>query len=96
MKQDQDHIGRLAIRTWGSHAQIDQVIEEMAELTAALLHHRRGRPDSILEVTEEIADVELMLSRLRMIFCADARIDQMKEQKLRRTADRILSSERLT
>ena len=66
-----------AVHTWGKEAQVDMVIEEMSELTKALLKHRRAtnfgtQPcNSYLDINttkqdiyEEIADVIIMLSQL--------------------------------
>lgn len=63
-----------AIDTFGTSAQIDKVIEEMAELTQALLKERQarlteGHKESIAHVQEEIADVYIMLAQLTEIFC---------------------------
>ena len=68
-----------AIVRYGVKAQTDVAIEEMAELTQALIRHRRGRPSNI---TEEIADVEIMLEQLKRIYCINT--DDLKQQKLRR------------
>lgn len=68
-----------AIVRYGVKAQTDVAIEEMAELMQALIHHRRGRPSNI---TEEIADVEIMLDQLKRIYCINT--DDLKQQKLRR------------
>lgn len=52
-----------AIDCYGIDAQIDQAIEECAELIQALLHVRRGR-DAGENLAEELADVQLMLWQL--------------------------------
>lgn len=64
-----------AIQTYGVDAQVDMMIEEMSELTKALLKYRRayGRPkeelDALVEdILEEMADVEIVLLQMRMIF----------------------------
>lgn len=64
-----------AISIFGCNVQIDKTIEEMSELTKALLKERhsrmwdeRGHIEAILNVTEEIADVCIMLNQLMIIF----------------------------
>lgn len=54
-----------AVNTFGEQAQMDMVIEEMAELTKALLKMRRKPHGSTqLDVLEEFADVLIMLLQL--------------------------------
>ena len=74
-----------AVNTWGPEAQMNQAIEEAAELICALRHHLRGRVSNLVE---EIADVEIMLAQLRLMI-GDGPNDQAKEQKLNRLADRL-------
>lgn len=58
---------RRTLKKWGEQAQFDQVIEECAELTTALLHYRRDKADAST-VIDEMADVILMLGQLRWMF----------------------------
>ncbi len=75
------------IAKWYGEAQIDVAVEEMAELTQALIKHKRGKPSNI---TEELADVEIMLYQLRVILELDEReIEAFKAQKLERTLRRL-------
>ena len=67
-----------AIHRYGEAAQIDMAVEEMAELTAA-----------IANVIEEIADVQIMLDQLRLIFARST--DEVEEEKLRRLLGRLNS-----
>ena len=74
---------QLAIQVFGPDAQVNVAIEEMAELTDAICKLRRGRR-TVENVAEEIADVEIMLEQLRMIYkCSDS-VDAWKESKLQR------------
>ncbi len=85
----------IAIRVYGANAQIDVAIEEMAELTQALVKAKRYATDKDFDrfrgnVIEEIADVEIMLAQLRIIFGAQEKeIDDVKTFKLKRLADRL-------
>lgn len=59
------------INKWGEDAQIDQSIEELCELTVALIHWKRKKHDAnvrMYHVITEIADVEIMMKQLRKIF----------------------------
>lgn len=55
---------RLAWIHWGSAAQVDMAIEEMAELTHALIKARRKGEIFTPEVIEEIADVSICIEQL--------------------------------
>ena len=66
-----------AIETWGEFAQLDQMIEEMAELTVAINKYKRKFSDSLLDeqkanvmsnLYEEFADVKLMLNQMEFMF----------------------------
>ena len=85
----------IAIRVYGANAQIDVAVEEMAELTQALVKAKRYATDKDFDrfrdnVIEEIADVEIMLDQLRIIFDIDeALIEDVKEFKTDRLAKRL-------
>lgn len=67
----QNDILQKAIDTYGEQMQIDVAIEEMAELTKALIKERRetkNNAKAIVDICEEIADVAIMLEQLMMIF----------------------------
>ena len=70
---------RRTLALWGEQAQYDQMIEECAELSVALLHYRRDKGGSAA-VIDEMADVILMLGQLRWMFGAD-QVDQAVERK---------------
>lgn len=62
-----------AIDKFGTSSQIDKTIEEMSELTKALLKERYARKtehhlEAIANVCEELADVIIMLNQLEIIF----------------------------
>lgn len=63
-------IYEAAITKWGDKAQILMAVEEMAELTKALLKYLRygERPEVLDSIMEERADVEIMLNQLHVIF----------------------------
>jgi len=64
-----EEIIQEALKQWGETAQIDMVIEEMAELTKALLKYKREHDPAdiglrIVDIAEEHADVLIMLDQL--------------------------------
>lgn len=68
-----EEINERAIALWGVDAQLDMVIEEMAELTHAILKFKRSGPtdmdlkEAIDKIAEEQADVRIMLDQLYTI-----------------------------
>ena len=83
-----------AITTYGAPAQMDMAVEEMAELTKALCKIKRAQAGcevtaAIGNVVEEMADVQIMLDQLRLIFARST--DEVEEDKLRRLLARINS-----
>lgn len=78
------------IKTYGGNAQHVVAMEECAELIKAISKYlRRGDVDDIDNLIEEIADVEIMLEQLKFIHCIDRRVNTAKEDKIKRTLDRI-------
>ena len=75
----------------GARMEVDVAIEEMSELTKELCKHRRGEKN-ILHIAEEIADVEIMLEQLKMIFkCRDIVAEQM-DVKIERIRDGLVNA----
>ena len=76
-----------AISEWGIEAQTNLAIEEMAELTVAINHFRRGRV-GMGAVQEEIADVMIAMKQLAMIY-GEVGVDKFIEQKTQRLEQRL-------
>lgn len=81
-----------AITTYGAPAQMDMAVEEMAELTKALCKVKRvscaAEAKAVLEnVVEEMADVQIMLDQLRIIFHRFT--EEAEEAKLERLKNRL-------
>lgn len=79
-------IFRKAVQTWGKAAQVDMMIEEMAELTKALLNERRGRDNNI---AEEMADVRIMLEQMAVVFQNAGEVEQKFREKVARLDRRL-------
>lgn len=88
---------QLAISVYKKEAQIDMAIEEMSELTKALLKHRRAErsPEAWdyektrQNILEEIADVIIMLMQLIMIYGGREIIQQDINDKVDRLEKRL-------
>lgn len=83
-----------AIDTYGSRAQEEMAIEEMAELTKAIVkRHRAGDKDSyeraMQSITEEMADVIIMLTQFLMFYRNRKDVQQAVDEKVKRLAGRL-------
>ncbi len=78
---------KKAIETWGADAQINQTIEECAELIVSLNHFRRGRT-SHKNVASEMADVQICLEQMITIFGEDG-FQKAYDEKLKRLERRL-------
>ena len=88
---NKEELYKLAIETYGDEAQINQGIEEMAELIQAVNKFRRMRnPVTFDNIAEEIADVEIMMDQYKQIYgIPENEIILLKKRKLDRLAKRL-------
>ena len=84
-------IYRKAIETYGVEPQTKMAIEEMAELTNALMKFARGRV-TVDDIVEEIADVSVMIQQLSIIFGQKA-VQLQIDYKTQRLAKRLNKEE---
>lgn len=85
---DVDHTLSKVIRRWGKGAQIAKLHEEIGELMAAIGHVRCGRATADA-IAEEIADVNIMLRQLTLMFDLVGPVARYEEQKLERLRERL-------
>lgn len=86
----EENILLQAIVEYGAEAQTDMMIEEMSELTKALLKHRRKESEKTLyNILEEIADVQIMLDQMKLIHDDGKATDKYRDVKLLRLAARL-------
>ena len=85
---------------YGYNAQSIMLMEECAELIQAVSKHKRalangkGIDEAVEKITEEIADVELMLEQIKhLLRISEDAIDDFKDYKVDRTMKRIESEE---
>lgn len=81
-----------ALKVIGEKELIDRAIEEMAELTVAISHYRRGRCEANA-VQEEIADVIIAMRQLEAIF-GEFETEKVRESKIRKFNQEIASRKR--
>lgn len=77
-----------AIEYYGAEKQLVVSAEELAELIQALTKNLRGF-DNLENISEEIADVEICLKYLYIIFGNDLIVDEYKKAKLQRLEERM-------
>lgn len=84
-----DTVLRDAVRTWGMEAQQRMMIEEMSELTKALCKLARANIGAEAEfavgsIREEMADVQIMLDQMKVMFGDPVSQERKKIDRLRR------------
>ena len=95
---DDERIMQQAIETYGVQAQCDIAIEEMAELTKAIMKIRRVADDyektqsALDNLLEEIADVDIMIDQLKIMW-GPKQVEECRRKKLERL-DRRLNDDR--
>ena len=72
---------------FGEENQVNKAIEEMLELCVALTHYKDGKVCE-LDVVDEIADVQIMLAQLEVIFGIED-VHSVIRHKVNRTIERI-------
>lgn len=80
------------INTYGKNPQIDMAIEECSELQKALLKERRGK-GTVDDIIDEIADVQIMIEQLKIIFNCDDAVSDRIQYKINRQIKRILNND---
>lgn len=77
-----------ALYTFGAEAQTLMVFEEFSELQKELCKHSRGK-ENRMEIAEEIADVQIMLEQMILLYdCAD-KVQRFREAKLIYLAEKV-------
>lgn len=96
MTQEQMRNLNTIVETYGNDAQEDMAIEECSELVKAILKFRRSNTkDSDLRdaVIDEIADVQIMLTQLGIIFNCVEEVNERIDFKIDRQMGRIAERE---
>lgn len=73
---------RKIVSKYGLIPQLDQVIEESAELIQAINKLKRRKPNSLQNLIEEIADIEIMLGQLKYILKCTEKVEDKKDLKI--------------
>lgn len=89
--QRETDVFKAAIEEFGEAAQVTMVFEEMAELQKELCKWLRGNTDVAerYRIAEEIADVEIMLAQMKLLFDNRGLVLSYRREKTARLAGRI-------
>lgn len=80
-----------AISKWGKSVQVEIAVEECAELIKAIQKNKRYPcKENMKKIEEEIADVEIMIKQLRLIF-NPINIDRIIDEKIKRLEERLIN-----
>lgn len=86
-----DEALKKIISEYGIISQIDMSVEEMSELTKALMKWKRSgeSTEGRVSIIDEIADVKIMCRQLELIFQCGEEVDQVTKYKLERQLERM-------
>lgn len=79
LNRTENTIYQKAIEKFGEKSQKDKIIEEMAELTIAFFKERSGLEHNI---AEEIADVQIVLNQMKLLYPDWISWEQVKLKRL--------------
>ena len=88
ISKEQSEVLKNAIKTFGERNQEDIAIEEMAELTKAIIKNRRYNTDETkANIVEETADVLIMLYQLMFVYGVPSQVFEAKIDRLKQRLD---------
>ena len=97
-REERDYAYTRFISEYGKKPQIDMCIEEMSELTKALLKYGRAAREDLLEardnIIDEIADVKIMCEQMEFIFDSKKEVEQRIDFKINRQISRLNNKKR--
>ena len=85
----QKNIYQRTLEIWSDEHQILQTVEEMSELTKAILKNINRKKDNVAEIIEETADVEIMLEQLKCCYHITDQVEAYKKEKLKKIEKRL-------
>ena len=85
---DDKKIYKEALNKYGAQMQETICIEELSELQKTLCKNIRGK-GSMEDISEEIADVQIMLAQMILLFNLESEVEKWRNTKLERLRDRL-------
>lgn len=93
MSEERDVVFRRCIYDYGTNPQIDMAIEEMSELTKALLKWRRANGAELTAardcIVDELADVRIMARQMEILFQCEDEVEKQIDFKVQRQTKRL-------
>ena len=89
-------IYKKAIKLWGIDSQMMMAVEEASELIKAICKLRRTgvTAETVNNLAEEIADMEIMLEQLKIMFYLTEGVGKWKKYKINRLSQMIKEAEK--
>lgn len=88
MNDRERDIFTAALNIYGGEAQAKMLLEEMAELQKEICKYWRGK-HNLEEIADEMADVEIMLDQMKLLFQNGGLVQQHREYKVDRLLERL-------
>lgn len=92
VNSERDKVFKQCLHTYGADPQIDMTLEEMAELSKALLKNRRSGgsdPKCRDNIVDELADVRIMVRQMEILFQCEDEVESRIDYKVQRQARRL-------
>ena len=85
---EKQRIYKEALEMFGETSQKVMVVEEMSELIKELCKELRDR-GNVEHIAEEVADVEITLEQIKLIYNISDMVEEQKNYKLNRFANKM-------
>ena len=80
---------KFILDVFGISNQFNKTLEELSELSTKIYHYKDNKCN-VIELMDEIVDVDIMISQLKIYFDEEV-IEEYKKAKIERTLKRIES-----
>ena len=90
MERNEKMICKQVLKKYGEDNQLMIFFEEVGELMQAISKHKRFG-ENIYGIAEEVADVEIMLEQIKIMFEIDEYVEVKRKRKIRKLKRKILS-----
>lgn len=88
-KEEKRSIMIQAVNEFGFNSQLDQLTEELAELIVACNKLRRKKEDALNNLIDEMADVDIMTTQIKINLGIESAVDNRVVFKLKRLKERL-------
>lgn len=92
LKEQERAVLTEAVSTHGADAQEWVFVGEVGELLDAIADQKRGRATRD-NIAEEIADVEIMLEQMKIIYKIEGTVNHWRQRKIMRLAENLQRGE---